>query len=178
MINFLPQEQKQVLLLEEKFKVVLILGIIVLAFLVSFIFILVSIGISLSAEMEIQKINFEQKEKELADPAFQEIENKIISANTAFSELDSFYRGQKNPAAVFEKIFNVLPPGLRLNNLSFNLASSQIFLAGFSPNTEILLEFKENLEKENYFSGIYFPPAIWLETVDINFSLNFKINEQ
>ena len=69
-MNLLPPEQKQVLLLEEKFKVVFISGIIILAFLVSFIFILISIKISLSGEMTIQKINFEQKEKELADPDF------------------------------------------------------------------------------------------------------------
>jgi len=175
MINLLPPEQKQVLLLEEKFKLVLILGIIVLAFLVSFVFILISIKIFLDAEMEIQKINFEQKEKELKVPALQDIENKITEANAAFSQLDSFYRGQRNSIVVFEKIFNALPSGIYLNNLSFNSISSQIFLLGFSPSREILLQLKENLEKETSFSGVYFPPINWIEPVNINFSLNFKI---
>jgi Tfp pilus assembly protein PilN len=175
MINLLPQEQKQVILLEEKFKLVLILGIIILAFLVSFIFILISIKISLSAEMETQKINFEQKEKELKVPALQDIENKITEANAAFSQLDSFYHGQRDSIAVFEKIFNALPPSIYLDNLSFNSVSSQVFIAGFSPSREILLQLKENLEKETSFSGVYFPPTDWIEPVNINFSLNFKM---
>ena len=176
MINLLPPEQKQILLSEEKFRMVLILGIIILAFLVSFIFILISIKISLSAEMTIQKINFEQREKELGDPAFREIENKIISANAVFSELGSFYHEQRDSVVVFEKIFNVLPPGVYLNSLSFNQVSSQAFIAGFAPSREILLKLKENLEKETSFSGVSFPPTDWIEPIDINFSLNFKIN--
>ncbi|MBI2038557.1 MAG: PilN domain-containing protein [Candidatus Nealsonbacteria bacterium] len=175
MLNLLPQEQKQVLLSEEKFKIILVLGIITLFFLLSFILILISIKIFLSAEMTVQKINFEQKEKELEDAAFREIENKIASANAIFSELASFYRGQRNSIVVLEKISNVLPSGIYLNNLNFNLASSQIFLVGFSPSREILLELKENLEKETSFSAVYFPPTDWLEPVNINFSLNFKI---
>ena len=175
MINLLPQKQKQELLLEEKFKAVLILGVIILASLVSFIFILISIKISLSAEMAIQKINFEQKEKELADPALQDMESKITSANAAFSQLDSFYRGQRDSSAVIEKIFNALPPGVYLNNLSFNSVSSKVFIAGFSPSRETLLKLKENLEKENSFSDVYFPPTNWIEPANITFSLNFKI---
>jgi len=174
-MNLLPPEQKQVLLLEEKFKVVFISGIIILAFLVSFIFILISIKISLSGEMTIQKINFEQKEKELADPVLQEIESKIASANAAFSQLDSFYRAQRDSLAVLEKIFNALPPSTYLTNLNFNSVSSQIFIAGFAPSREILLKLKENLEKEDSFSEVYFPPTNWIEPANITFSLNFKI---
>lgn len=175
-MNLLPPEQKQELLLEEKFKIILILGIIILASLASFVFILISIKISLSAEISIQKINFEQKEKEIKNPVLQEIEEKIILANAVFSELASFYRGQKDTIVVFEKIFNALPTGVYLNNLSFNSVSSQVFISGFSPSRETLLKLKENLEKESSFSGIYFPPTDWIEPWNINFSLNFKIN--
>lgn len=153
----------------------MILGIIILAFLVSFIFILISIKISLSAEIDIQKINFEQKEKELGDPALREIENKIISANAVFSDLNSFYQEQIDSVFVFDRIFNALPAGIYLKNLSFNSVSSQISIAGFSPTREILLKLKENLEKETSFSEVYFSPTNWIEPVDIDFSLNFKI---
>ena len=53
-MNLLPPEQKQVLLLEEKFKVVFISGIIILAFLVSFIFILISIKILDETELKLK----------------------------------------------------------------------------------------------------------------------------
>lgn len=175
MINLLPPEQKQELLSEEKFRMVLILGIIITAFLVSFIFILISIKIFISAETEVQKINFEQKEKELGNTAFQEIENKITMANAVFSQLAVFYHKQKDVVVIFGKVFSALPSGVYLTNLSFNPVNSQISIAGFSPSRESLLKLKEKLEKENSFFDVYFPPTDWIEPININFSLNFKI---
>ena len=174
-MNLLPPKQKQELLLEEKFRIVLILGIIITAFLISFIFILISIKIFISAEAEIQKINLAQKEQESGNATFQEIENKIITANAVFSQLADFYHKQRDNVVIFKEIFDALPSGVYLTNLSFNSANSQFSIAGFSPSRELLLKLKENLEKENNFSAVYFPPTNWIEPVDINFSLNFKI---
>ncbi|MDP2672674.1 MAG: PilN domain-containing protein, partial [Nanoarchaeota archaeon] len=150
---------------------------IITAFLVSFIFILISIKIFISAETEAKKNNFKQKEKELKIVAFQEIENKIIGANAVFSQLASFYHKQKDVVAIFGEIFDALPPSVYLTNLSFNSVNSQFSIAGFSPSREILLELKENLEKENNFSDVYFPPTNWIEPVNINFSFTFKIGQ-
>lgn len=177
MINLLPPIQKEELKQEERFKLVLILEIITLAFLISLTLILFSIKTSLLAELEIQKTYFEQREKELKNPQIQELEEKIKNLNLTFSELNSFYQGQTNLTAVLEKISKTFPARTYLTTLNFNPATSQISLSGFCPNRETLLEFKKNLEKEEKFEKIYFPPVNWVEPTDINFSVTFNIKK-
>ena len=175
MINLLPPQQKEELFQEERFKLVLTLGIIILAFLVFLTSILFSIKTSLLANLEIQKIYFEQREKELESPEIRELEGKIKNYNLTLSKLETFYQGQPDLTSILEEISQTLPQGTYLTSLNFNPQISQISLTGFSPNREILLQFKENLEKTEGLKEIYFPPASWLPATNINFSVNFKI---
>ncbi len=175
MINLLPSPQKEELIQEERFKIVLILGIAILAFLISLILILFSIKTSLITELGIQKIYFEQKERELKSPQIGQLEEKITDLNLTLSKLNSFYQSQLNLTEILEKISQTLPEKTYLTTLNFNLPTSQFTLSGFSPSREILLDFKENLEKTEGFQEIYFPPANWVEPTDINFSVNFKV---
>jgi len=175
MINLLPPEQKQELREEQGLKLVLILGIVILAFLISLTLILFSIKTSLSADLESQKIYFEQREKELESPKIQELEGKIKNYNLTLSQLKSFYQGQLDLTSILEKISKTLPERTYLTTLNFDSQISQISLSGFSPNREELLQFKKNLEKTEGLKEIYFPPANWLKPTDIDFSVNFKL---
>lgn len=173
MINLLPQQQKEEIITEEKFKLVLIFGIVILAFLISLSLILFSIKNIIFGQLEIQKIFL--KEKELKVQKIQEMENKIKDYNLILSNLDSFYQKNLNLTEILEKLSKILPQGTYLTNFNFNLSTLQISLSGFCPDRETLLSFKENLEKEEKFEKVYFPPSNWLEPTDINFSLIFKI---
>jgi len=177
MINLLPPEQKEELFQEKRFKLVLILGIVILAFLVSLALILFSIKISLLADLEIQKIYFEQREKKLKSPGIRELEKKIKNYNLTLSKLETFYQGQLDLTSMLEKISQTLPQETYLTSLNFNPQISQFTLTGFSPDREKLLQLKENLEKTEGLKEIYFPPANWLQATDINFFINFKINK-
>ena len=66
MINLLPSQEKEEIKQEENFKLILILGIIFLFFLISFSLILTSINIYISGEAKVQKILYQQREKEVA----------------------------------------------------------------------------------------------------------------
>lgn len=175
MINLLPPQQKEELLEEERLKLVLTLGIIILAFLVSLILILFSIKTSLISDSGIQKIYFEQRKKELENLEIQELEAKIKNYNLTLSKLKTFYQ---NPdlTSILEKISETLPQGTYLTTLNFSPQTSQISLTGFSPTREILLQFKENLERTEGLKEIYFPPPNWLKPTEIDFSVNFKIS--
>lgn len=175
MINFLPSKQKEELKEEENLKLVLALGIIILAFLVSFTLILFAIKISLSADLAIQNKLFEQKQKELENPAIQELEEKIQKHNLILSKLAVFYRDQPDLTSMLEKISQTLPKEIYLTGLNFNSQTFQFSLTGFSPIRETLTQFKENLEKTEGLKEITFPPATWFQATDINFSVNFKI---
>jgi len=179
-INLLPQKEKELLLKEEKFKIILILGISLIAALISFSLILLSIKIYLLGEIEIQKILLLQKETESLP--VKEIEGKISSHNLILSQLRSFYQNNFSLSETLEDIFQTLPQEIYLTNLNVSLTTLkgerllEVSLSGFSPDRETLLEFKKNLESRESFRDIYFPPSSWIKAQNINFSVDFKIS--
>ena len=181
MINLLPSTQKEELIEEEKYKLVLILGILFSIFLICLILILFSIKIPISGQLEVQKILLSQQEENFKKSQIQNLEEKVISFNQVLSKLSSFYYSQISLAEISEKISQDLPSGAYLTIFNFNSGvpsgSGQISLSGFSPSREILFEFKTNLEKEENFQEIYFPPSNWVKPTDIDFLVNFKITQ-
>lgn len=183
MINLLPPKEKKNLIGEENWKLTIILGILILASLICFSLILFSIKIFISGEIEVQKTFLNLEEEEFKNSQIQTIEEKIIISNEKLSQLDYFYKNQINLTEILEKISGTLHSETYLTGLSFNpLAASkdgeylaQISLSGFSPTREVLLGFKENLEKEERFSEINFRSADWLEKTNINFLVIFKV---
>lgn len=171
MINLLPPQQKEELLEEEKFKLVLILGIVFIAFLLSLFLILFSVRISISRELEIEKVFFKEKEREIS--LNKDLEEIIKDSNLNLSQLNSFYQSQLNLTEILEKISQILPQGIYLTSFNFN--QEQISLLGFSPSREVLLLLEKNLEKEESFGDVFFPPENWLKLTDINFIVTFKL---
>ena len=180
MINLLPLREKKENEQEENWKIVLVLGILVLVFLFSLSLILFSIKISVVGQTTAQEILLSQKEKEINMPQVLELEEKIKKNNLTFSKLKTFYLKNPDLTETLERISKTLPPAAYLTGLSliFQPEKEQAWtcsLSGFSPSREILIKFKENLEKEKDFKEIHFPPANWLEPTDINFSVSFQI---
>jgi len=182
MINLLPLPEKKILQEEKKLKLILISGILVLIFLICLILILFSIKIFISGQAEAQKILLSQEEENFKESQIQNLEEKILSSERALINLDSFYQSQPNLTEILGKISETLPPDIYLTTLNFaplvsEHLTGQISFSGFSPTREILLEFKQNLEQEELFVEIYFPPSIWVKSADIDFSGNFKITQ-
>lgn len=158
----------------------MILGIDILLILVCFSLILYSIDIFISGETKVQKILYEEREKELKNPRTQTLQTNLIVLNQTLSWLQSFYENQFKVTKILEEISETVPSRVYLTNLSINPKIekekiTEYTLAGFSPTREILLKFKENLEKKEIFEEIYFPPANWVKPADINFTVTFKL---
>jgi len=177
MINLLPEEGKKILRTEERWKLSLILEILVLIFLFCLILILFSIEISTSARVQSQKVLIEIEEKEINTSEIQNLRKKIVSINQNLSKLDSFYQNQINLTGILEKISKTLLPKMYLTNLSYQRETFKVSLSGFSPTRESLFEFKKNLEREEEFKEIYFPPQNWVKPTDIDFSVTLKIKK-
>lgn len=189
MINLLPPQQKEELLEEGKYNLVLILGILFLIFLISLILILFSIKIFISGEVEVQRILLSAEEKRFKESQIQNLEEKINTSNQTLSKLNLFYQNQLNLTEILEKISAALPLEAYLTTFSLNPISTpaggetqkylaQVSLGGFSPTREILLGLKEALEKEELFGEIYFPPSNWVKPTDIDFSVTLRITNQ
>lgn len=176
MINLLPPQQKEELRQEQKLKLILIFGILLVSFLVSLFLILSLVRNLIEAKSEY----FKEEDKDMA--IIQAEEGKIKEANLMFSQLDNFYSGQIRLVAYLEKISRLTPEGVHLTNFNFSpdqkKGKNQISFSGFSPDRKTLLLLKENLEKEQGFSEIYFPAENWVKPTDINFTVSFKIAGQ
>ena len=173
MINLLPIQSKKELKQEETLKIIIILGIVILAILVCFCLILFIIKIHISGEITAQKIFIEQKEEEFKMSETSDLEKEVLLFNQSLLELDSFYKKQISPTKILEKISQILPSESYLTG--FNFTQQQVSLSGFSSTREILVAFKESLEKQEIFTEIYFPSSNWVKPSDIDFSLNFKL---
>jgi len=185
MINLLPAQQKEEILQEKRWKLTLIAGIIILAFLICLVLMLFSIEIYISGQIEAQKVFLEIKEKEFESTGVQNLEKELNLANQTVLKLGSFYQRELNLTEILERVSGTLPPGTYLTTLSLTPLTvtgkeefvAQVSLSGFAPTREILLELKENLEQEKLFSETYFPPSNWVKPTDIDFSVSFKIRQ-
>ncbi len=191
MINLLPPDIKQELLIEKNKKIVVILGILVLVFLLCLILALLSIKFYTQGQVNYYRAVYEIKESQFKNSQAQEIQKQIIGLNQDFLEIDSFYQKQVNLIEVLEKIAQVLPQGVYLNSFSYEKLypvaekdkkdkekesfSGRISISGYAPTRDVLFEFKKNLEAEDDFKEFVFPASNWVKATDINFSLGFKI---
>jgi len=175
MINLLPPQYKNELKQERKYKLVLILGIVVLFFLISLSLILLSIKFYTQGQVESEKILLSLKEKEFKTPETEALQKEVISINQNILKLSSFYQNQANLVEILEKLSQISPSGMYLTSLSYQKTNFQISLSGYAPTRETLVQFKENLEKEKEFKEVNFPPSNWVAPTDINFQATFKI---
>jgi hypothetical protein len=172
MINLLPLEEKNILKTEEKWRLILLLGILILFFFICLILILFSIKIYISSEVESQKATIEVEGKEFEKQEVKELREKISITNKKFSQLNNFYQNQVYLTKILERISGTLLPNMYLTNMSYEKETSKIFLSGFAPNKEILFEFKKNLE-ETFSTKVDVDNQSWIKPTD--FRITFKI---
>jgi Tfp pilus assembly protein PilN len=171
MINLLPLEEKKFLETEKNWRLIIILGSLILMFLIYLILILSTIKLSMSGNLRSQQIMIDTEEKELKKPEIQDIQEKITSVNQNLSKLKNFYQEQVSLTDIFEKISKTLSPGMYLINLAYQKDASKFSLSGSAPNKETLFEFKKNLEKE--FKEVSLSNQSWIDPA--NFQVTFKI---
>jgi Tfp pilus assembly protein PilN len=179
MINLLPPQIKKEVEEEKIFKIILILGTLFLFFLLFLSLFLFLIKIYISQEIKTKKTLFEQKQAELILPTQKGFEEIIKKNNLILAQLNSFYKEQPYLTEIIEKIYKTLPDGFYLTKISLTsqLPEKRIIscrLSGFSPNRKKLIEFRENLKKEDAFKNILFPLDVWINPNDINFSVSFE----
>ncbi len=174
MINLLPPKEKRVLQVEEKRKIVLILGLLSFVFLACLIMILVSIKFYISGQVSVEKIILEQGREEMGLPKDEDLTEKIKEANKSFVKINSFYENQFKLTDVIEKVSGTVPEDVYLTIFSYQPKEGQITISGFAEDRESLFQFKKSLETEEEFKELFFPPSTWITAEDINFNLNFK----
>ena len=184
MINLLPPSYKEELQGEEQFRLVLILGMLIVIFFVCLSLALLSIRVYLSGEIQAQQILVESQSKDDRSSRVDQVRD----LNRDIAEASSFYENKVLISNVILRISDVLPESVYITSLSytpiFNSKSSRvdekpskvkIALTGFSPRTEDLLQIRTSLEKDPLFGNFHFPPSNWINATNINFSFDFEL---
>lgn len=181
MINFLPPEEKENILLDGKKRMLAILGFLFSFFLLCLALALFFIKIHLYYQLELLDLSLAEKEKLAGESEIQSLREKINYINETSVELGAFYQQRISFLEILERVIAVLPPGMSLNNFSAvvsgeNNCCAKISMSGFSPSRELLLDLKKNFDKEGkFFKNPYFPQSNWVKSTDINFSATFEI---
>lgn len=177
MINLLPPQQKQALLKERQFQEVLILGLIGFVFFSFLAATLFLIKADLEAKVLTQKELLDQKTKEFEASEVRGLEKEILSLNKILSQLISFYENEVRLGGLLEGLSQALPKEVYLTNLSCYKKQAKVSISGFSPTREVLLIFKANLEANDNFYELYFPPATWTKSTNVEFVATFKLKQ-
>lgn len=176
MINLLPSQYKEELLIDKTRRLVTILGVLLFISLLSLVLILFSIRIYFFGELQGQQTLLEIEKEKFEVKEVKNLEDGVGVFNQKIFLLDELYNQQISLTAVFNKVIAIVPQEIYLTNLSYSKNTPQIVLSGVAPSRDTLFQFKRNLEKD--FQDVYFPPGSWILSTDIEFSgVSFKINQ-
>lgn len=179
MINLLPKEEKQRIAFERKKNLVIIFWFLVLYFFISLGLVLFLVKIFLNSQIEPQKIHLKEKRREIEKEEIEEIQKRVTKANAGLKKIDSFYKNKIYYTEILEKISEIMPEGVYLNNLSLGKSVVEkeevisFSLTGHSPDVDSLVAFRNNLKKEEKFKDLYIPSSSWIKPQ--SFSIFFKL---
>lgn len=166
MINLLPDSEKKELLKIEKRKIQIIILFLMNFFLICFLLVFLFLNIYFASEIKSKEILIKELSN-LQEPL--EIKEKTIKINEEIININNFYRDKIYYTSALNEIFNLMPEGSYLNNLSF--INNKVSLSGFALTRDDLLLFKDRLEEN--FKEVNFPPSDWVKKESINFSVTF-----
>jgi hypothetical protein len=181
MINLLPFEEKNRLILQKKEKMSIVIGLAVLISLICMILILLSIKFYIMSEADYQKSLLLQAEQQNQNKDGEILSGLTRLYNANLAQLASFYKKEIYFSSAVEIITNVeKPDGVKMLNFSIDRLPSgkiQMSVAGASDTRDNLLIFKQNIENEKKISDPKFSAESWISPKNANFSLTFQINE-
>lgn len=189
MINLLPPKYQQKLREEQRFRLVLLFGVIFgIAFIALSIFLLV-IQVALAKERLLQEsklISFKERTTR-EDSTLVEIKNW----NSKLKNIAAFKEKRRGLKGVIDEVASSLPEELYLLSLSYTPAfetrkkedkivrtPATIAVTGKAQTREQLLSFKDALQANPFFAEVVFPPSNWVKPQDITFSFQAKLQDK
>lgn len=178
MINLLPEEEKKELKREKIFR--MLVHFFFLIYLEIFVLGILFFGANyflkekiknLEALIEVQENSLVLDKKEKLKDVVEEI--KIT--NRKLLQVLKSEKEKKKISNILEQFFEIVPERVRLESLNVTFKKDkkiEISFSGIAKDRESLIILKEKLNEK--FSDVFFPPQIWFEEENIQFSANFK----
>lgn len=176
MINLLPQDRQDALRRRDWSKIAAAIGILVCAGLAAFVLMLLAVKNFYQSKLNSEQIAIDAKKNEMEIFNVDAIDKQVSYNNKLIGEISDFYARQVKINSIIDKIAVSMPPSLSLYKLVYY--SDKVELAGYAPERDSLVRFKNNLEACPEFININFPSSNWLAAKDINFTVNFAIHDK
>lgn len=174
MLNLLPPKQKRELRLD-------LLNQLITAFGIAVILVILILALVLVIALFYLNINLTQLEKELiswqAKTEIEELKNleeKVKEVNRDMVFWEEYQEERVEFSLILENLAKQVPSGIRFNNMSLE-KSGKVTIRGHASTRDILLTFKNNLERTPYVSDFNFPLSNLTKSEDIDFYLSFEI---
>ncbi|MBI2123739.1 MAG: hypothetical protein HYU04_00605 [Candidatus Wildermuthbacteria bacterium] len=187
MINLLPQNAKQELRQEQRFRLLLTLLFMCMVALVCFALMLGVIKVYVAGLLFAQesKIALLQERFSKDNPLLADIQE----FNETAGQVSRFIKSSRAVSLVLEAIGEILPAGLYITAFDYDPPGVQTkkgtepkeikaraSVTGFAKTREDLFLFRESLTRHPLFSDLSFPAVNWVLPEDIRFSFQISIN--
>jgi len=178
MPNLLPPKEKKSLQLEQVKKLATILGFVTIISLICLVFILLSIKFYILSNVDGQKFLLQEAKKKYQVSDFAEFKDVIDKYNGILPEVLSFYKKEIYFSDMLDVVSQLQrPEGLYFNKIYINGETEdkiKVIISGFSGTREDLLLFQKRAQEEPKIKNISFSPESWINSVNVNFNLNFE----
>ena len=179
MINLLPPQRKEALVLEKNKKLAIILGSSFLVGLFSLMLVLLSVQFYLLSQTDVQRSLLEETLEKYENPDTVFFKNIITSSNVMLSTINGSYAKTSHLNRALKIISQIQKPeGLYVTNIQMSRIEGDaiaVALTGQSATRTDLLAFKEAIEQDERISQINFPPSNWTKPSDFSFFISFEI---
>ncbi|MBU1045676.1 hypothetical protein KJ616_00960 [Patescibacteria group bacterium] len=175
MINLLPPIEKSKRRREKQLKLIWILGILMVASVLSFALVLLSIRFYIADQIRAQDILVgEAKGKNIQVNILQ---GKIKLVNRTLSGLDDFYQSQFPLSDFLDRISKLLLQDMYLERFSYQEESAQVIFTCYAPTIDSIYQFREIMRNQGDFQEVNFVLPDWLEPNNITFRVSFKLEK-
>lgn len=179
MINLLPKKDKDFIKNLERKRKRIFFEFMVTSSLLVFLLSLLAIDFNIKGEVKSQRIILtgEKNAQALLN------EKNMKESFSLINNLSRIMKEQFYMTDFLRDVSSKIPEGIYLTELNGEESYSRkkglersFYIKGTADNRITLFDFKESLEKE--FSNLDFPPSNWIESENIEFYLNIKINNE
>ncbi|MFZ5981965.1 MAG: PilN domain-containing protein [Patescibacteria group bacterium] len=175
-LNLIPEYKKLEIEKARSFRFVLILGIelaVILIFVWASIFSFQKI-VDINLSLARREMDFDGRKGDFS--RIKSLDEEFRVANNSLSGLEKIQKESLNWSILLGKLNRLIPQEITLNGLASK--NFKIILSGSSANREILVFFKETLEKEACFKNVKLPLSSLVSRDNVNFQMEFLLDEK
>lgn len=108
---------------------------------------------------------------------YQELRSEVALRNQALQEMKIAIGEKIEWSALFQEVFEALPPGVTLREMSGDIASRHLLLSGTAPARSSLIVLEGRLHALPWVETIESPPSNLLQRLNTPFSFTVTLKE-